>query len=399
MIEQTLRLSCDATDFKDAVNTLKLFASACAEAERNSKGLDATARKAGRSVLGTSKLASELERKTVSANGSAWRTFETVPLPGGADRIEVPGTGGGNTSETLEEAAAATVKWAATTSGAYDQVALAVEAHATGLSEVLESRVWPALEKDASEIAEWAKGAVKAFDEYESRAGNAADNVAKVTAHAMRGMENGFVGVILGTRSVSEAFSDMADSILSDVARMVVRETITAPLAGLISGSIQNLFSPSSSSDSGSGSGLFGLFGVGHAGGMIGGPNSFAERAVPASVFTGARRFHGGGMPGLGVGEVPLIAQRGEVIGWPNQLRQAFGGSQGGGTVVNIIDQRGGGAPAVEVNRQSAGAGGSEQIDIIIRDLEQRLGRNISRGGGLAPVLRREFGLRHVGVR
>ena len=71
-------------------------------------------------------------------------------------------------------------------------------------------------------------------------------------------------------------FRSLADSILADLARMTVRQTLTAPLAG----ALQSTFA---------GGGLFGLF---HEGG-IAGERAPAFRYVDAAVFEHARRYHG----------------------------------------------------------------------------------------------------------
>lgn len=78
------------------------------------------------------------------------------------------------------------------------------------------------------------------------------------------------------------------------------------------------------------------------------------------SIFTGAPRLHGGGA--LGADEVPFIGKKGEVVGWPNQMRQAFGG---GGTTINIIDQRSASDPDIGVS-QGGGFGQEDVIDIVV---------------------------------
>ena len=52
-----------------------------------------------------------------------------------------------------------------------------------------------------------------------------------VRANGLRSLEDGLVGLITQTMSVKDAFKSMANSILSDLARMAVRQAITAPLA------------------------------------------------------------------------------------------------------------------------------------------------------------------------
>jgi hypothetical protein len=92
----------------------------------------------------------------------------------------------------------------------------------------------------------------------------------------------------------------LADSILADLTRMAVRQTITAPLAGLLQGAF-------------AGGGLFGLF---HGGGVVG-ERPPAVRHAEFGIFQHAPRFHTGGLvgwPGLRPDEVPIIARRGEEV-------------------------------------------------------------------------------------
>jgi hypothetical protein len=87
------------------------------------------------------------------------------------------------------------------------------------------------------------------------------------------------------------------------------------------------------------------------------------------AVFADAPRFHRGGT--VGAGEVPIIAKEGEVVGWPAQLRRAFGSD----VVVQIIDQRSSGTrPEVSHER---GPGGREVIRVLIRE---EVGRGIAQG-------------------
>ncbi len=57
----------------------------------------------------------------------------------------------------------------------------------------------------------------------------------------------------------------------------------------------------------------------GHSGGLVG------YSGVDPSYFASLPRFGRGGWPGLTPGEVPIVAHKGEVIGWPDQMKSAFG--------------------------------------------------------------------------
>jgi hypothetical protein len=79
-------------------------------------------------------------------------------------------------------------------------------------------------------------------------------------------------------------FQSLIDSVLTDLARITVRQTITAPIAG----ALQSAFADG---------GLFGLF---HEGGVVG-EHPPAPRYVETAVFEHAPRYHGGGFVGSGL--------------------------------------------------------------------------------------------------
>ena len=100
-------------------------------------------------------------------------------------------------------------------------------------------------------------------------------------------------------------FKGLADSILADITRMAVRQTITEPIAGLLQGAFA--------------SGGFGLF---HEGGVVG-ERPPAVRYAGSGIFDHAPRYHGGGFAGSGLlpDEVPIIAKRGELVVPPDSDR------------------------------------------------------------------------------
>ena len=63
----------------------------------------------------------------------------------------------------------------------------------------------------------------------------------EVERNAVQGLEDSFVDLINGTQSVSDAFKSMARSIINDLIRMQVQQSITAPLFGMISGGGLNI--------------------------------------------------------------------------------------------------------------------------------------------------------------
>jgi hypothetical protein len=100
-------------------------------------------------------------------------------------------------------------------------------------------------------------------------------------------------------------FQGLADSILADLARMTVRQTFTAPLAG----ALQSSFASG------------GAVRAVHKGG-IAGERPTRVRYADAALFDHAPRYHGGGFAGSGLlpDEVPIIARRGELVVPPERV-------------------------------------------------------------------------------
>lgn len=77
----------------------------------------------------------------------------------------------------------------------------------------------------------WEYGAQVALKNYAIEAGNVNKAAQTVVTNGLKSMEDALVGIMMRTSSVSEAFRSMANSIISDIARMAIRQMITAPIA------------------------------------------------------------------------------------------------------------------------------------------------------------------------
>ena len=148
----------------------------------------------------------------------------------------------------------------------------------------------------------WTDGATRFLKDYVAESNDAATATERVFATAFSGAEDSLVGFIATGKL---EFQGLVDSILADLTRMTVRQTITAPIAG----ALQSAFA---------GGGLAGLF---HEGGIVGQQPS-ASRYADAAVFEHAARYHGGGFAGSGLlpDEVPIIARRGELVVPPERV-------------------------------------------------------------------------------
>ncbi len=171
---------------------------------------------------------------------------------------------------------------------------------------------------------DWQDGLQSSWAKYVSNATNSAAQVSRVFNDAMGGMEDVFVKFIT-TGELN--FDNLTQRIVEDLARIFWEREIVAPIGTALFGNGQS----GGGGDSGGG-GLFGeLFsgdwfsGLFHEGGVAGEASSYRE--MPSWMFAGAPRFHDGGVAGLAPGEVPAVLKVGEVVGWPEQLRHAFGGA------------------------------------------------------------------------
>jgi hypothetical protein len=158
-----------------------------------------------------------------------------------------------------------------------------------------------------------------------------------------------------------ESFSDVLQGLAQDIQRLLLREFITAQLAGALSAGVKGAFGD--------------FFGgevaapTAHTGGRLG-ADSFPTRILPTGLFAGAPRFSGGGF--LKPGEIPAVLHAGEAVFTPGQLK-ALGG-RGGEVKVVINDRRGSDAPPVRVAERFDGRGVREVIVDVLADDARRNG-------------------------
>jgi lambda family phage tail tape measure protein len=196
-----------------------------------------------------------------------------------------------------------------------DRTRTATEQHAAeiaNLNELLQAgaidqRTYARAVEDANDRAlrssqAWTDGAARFLKDYVAESNDAASATERAFANAFSGAEDSLVGFI-STGKLE--FQGLADSILADLARTTVRQTITAPRAGALQGAF-------------AGGGPFGLF---HEGG-IAGEQPPAVRYAAAAVFERAPRYHSGGFAGSGLlpDEIPIIARRGELVVPPERV-------------------------------------------------------------------------------
>lgn len=199
------------------------------------------------------------------------------------------------------------------------------------------------IQKDVSDFASLAESAVK---------------------NAFNNMENTLTAFVTTGKA---SFSDFANAIVSDLMRIAIRQSITQPLVN----GIGNYFG----------------FAMAHTGGVVG-ADSLATKSASSFVFAGAPRFHGGGIVG---DEVPIIAKRGEGVFTKEQMK-ALGdnGKRETNIKVNVYNNASGTKARATSSRDN---NGDVSIDVIVEKIEQTIGRNISKGEGLSPILEQRYAL------
>lgn len=169
-------------------------------------------------------------------------------------------------------------------------------------------------------------------------------------------LENALTGIITGAKTAKDAFHDMATAILADLAKMIIRMQVTAPLAQALGG----FFSPSV------------------------GPGVAGKIGIPGNA--GGTDNWGGGLSWVGErGPELLNLPRGaQVI--PNDLIRRGGG----GNVNVVINDMSGHA---KVNQQNSGDGIT--IEMFVPAVTDMMANQVSRGrGSLAKVVQGKGTLR-----
>ncbi len=288
------------------------------------------------------------------------------------------------TGDQFAQARAQLETWRRETLATLSSNTAAYEQYADDVEDIVSQRLAAIAREEAEtrlrESRHWRDGAKRAFEEYGRDATDAAANVEAVVKNGLQSMEDALVDFVT-TGKLN--FKDLVDSILADLARLVIRQTITGPLAQALGG-------------------VFGGFGGGIGGGVPGGiPNSIAgapvfhaggvagaaggrRRLVDGRVFDHAYRYHRGGLAG---NEVPAILERGERV-LSRAETAAYDDMRQAPQVRINIDNRG--APVNAEVRNQRWDGRGLVVDVLLDD--------VSRRGPFTQGLQRTFGLREQSV-
>lgn len=218
------------------------------------------------------------------------------------------------------------------------------------------------------------EGAISA-DEYGDAVGRALGNIEPVTdkvkdqfddlKQAIEGWGRDSANAIVDFAVTGKSsFGDMIDSMLADLARMLVQQNVTGPLAQVVSG-----FD------------FAGMFG-------------FASGGVMTSAGPLPLRAYASG----GVANSPQLALYGEGSRPEAYVPLPDGRTipvtmQGAGTVVKVDVHNNAGPDTRASATATTDATGNTQIVVMVEKIEGMMGRRIGQGGGLAPMLEGRYGL------
>ncbi|WP_175179292.1 phage tail tape measure protein [Achromobacter denitrificans] len=195
----------------------------------------------------------------------------------------------------------------------------------------------------------WQLGMARGLGNYVDSVLNVASSVEGAVTNAFTGMDDALTGFV---RTGKLSFKDLADSIISDMARIAIQQSITGPLAGALGGLL-------GSGSAVSGSNLQGIGGT--AGGLL-----------------DSIQFSSGGYTGDGGRFEPAgIVHRGEGVLNQDEIR-ALGGASGFHALRRSIRTGhavGGmaGSPALPPPAGRAQSGGALQVEIINNGTPQQV--------------------------
>jgi lambda family phage tail tape measure protein len=211
-----------------------------------------------------------------------------------------------------------------------------------------------ALQGMSQGLREWGQEAGSTFEQYTELARNAADMVSDRLSTAIH-------DVIMGTKTWQDAFREMAVSIMSDIAKMIIKMLVLKAIQASMGymGFTGSLFASTA-----------------HSGGVVG-STSFPQRRVSASTFMGAPRLH----DGLAGDEFPAILQRGETV----LPRGASMSAQGTNITTNVtINSEGGGFLGKDEHSDDERKSAGMQIAKIVNtQIDKRLQTQMRPGGML----------------
>ena len=233
------------------------------------------------------------------------------------------------------------------------------------------NRVYDDMVKKASDAAlksstNWKDGLTRSLQSSYADVTDIAKATENIVKNSFTAMEDTLTEFVMTGKA---SFSDFVNSIVEGMVRMAIQYAVIKPIM----------------------SGIMGYFGVpmAHTGGVIG-TDTLSSRQISPDVFEGAPRDHTGG---LGGDEIPIIAKRGETVftkGQMDVLGTELNSKTPVNVNVNVHNNASGTKASASANKD---AQGNVSIDVIVEQIESTIGKNISKGEGLSPILEQRYAL------
>ena len=245
---------------------------------------------------------------------------------------------------------------------------------------------WLRLQKIQNSREAWA-GAYRATQEYFSEATNLAQGFENLTTNAFSSMEDAIVAFASTGKLL---FSDMVNSMISDLIRLTVRANITGPLAGALGSGLSSLFNFGGSTATASV--MENSISSGWANSFMGNLKLFATGGVASpswglapsgGILTRPTYFYDGMNRAYATGGLSVAGEAGPEVYMPAK-RMSDGNYgvrvQGVNTTPQVIINVQNNTPAQVRTETSMGAQGMPRIDILIDELDNRLAARIGAG-------------------
>ena len=233
------------------------------------------------------------------------------------------------------------------------------------------NRVYDDMVKKASDAAlksstNWKDGLTRSLQSSYADVTDMAKATENIVKNSFTAMEDTLTEFVMTGKA---SFSDFVNSIVEGMVRMAIQYAVIKPIM----------------------SGIMGYFGVpmAHTGGVIG-TDTLSSRQISPDVFEGAPRYHTGGLVG---DEIPIIAKRGETVftkGQMDALGTELNSKNPVNVNVNVHNNASGTKASASANKDSQG---NVSIDVIVEQIESTIGKNISKGEGLSPILEQRYAL------
>jgi tape measure domain-containing protein len=251
---------------------------------------------------------------------------------------------------------------------------------ASGISREF-ADAWLDIANTEADVTFWG-GIRRGVNEY-SKAMTDADFANSMVTNSLDALSDGLTGLISGSMSAKEAFSNMANAIVQGLMKMAIQMMVVQPLFNAIS-SMFGGFGGGGAAAAGGAKNIGNVsVGKSHFGGIVG-YDSSGTATVPEWLFRAAPRYHSGGIAGLSASEIPIIAQKGEMVltmadqrSLMESLRNRPSG-EGMQVNVQIVNQTS--VPVNADTRASQGRGGQMNLEVFLKEIDSGLAKRHAKG-------------------